>query len=393
MSGKSIRMVFIAMLWATLLLGANVFNTLHWGYLTYLNILLAASLGILFINSEKLGQRKLLILNVVFIAILLFALPGSEGKYQSVMALSGGLVYALIYTIQGNNYVKHLAYCRKWIIIIYLIECGLSIVERILRYNFLSWNAEDAVMMSDFEDASGFRSFGLWGHPLQNALITSTIMGFILMYDGYKPKVKYTLWAIGYAAILCFNTRSSMVGNIIFLALHQVIEASKTHSFSKKLRVIALGLFGVAILALLITQTSLGGRLLEMGLLDENSAAVRMNTWSIFDYYQLSDFLYPEEVNREILLLKTGLYATENFWIDWLLKYGLIIEVIYTALIAYNIFQYGKGYKKKDFIFANLVFWVIASTNNSLTANPIPLFLFLAALVIFCPTYQTIEKT
>lgn len=393
MSGKSIRMVFIAMLWATLLLGANVFNTLHWRYLTYLNVLLVASLGIMFINSEKLGQRKLLILNVVFIAILLFVLPGSEGKYQAVMVLSGGLIYALIYTIQGNNYAKHLAYCRKWIIIIYLIECGLSIVERILMFNFLSWNTEDVGMVTSFDDVSGFRSFGLWGHPLQNALITSTIMGFILMYDGYKPKVKYTLWAIGYAAIICFNTRSSMVGNIIFLALHQVIEASKTHSFSKKLRVIALGIFGVALLALLITQTSLGGRLLEMGLFDEDSAAVRVNTWSIFDYYQLSDFLYPEEVNREILLFKTGLYATENFWIDWLLKYGLIIEVIYTALIAYNIFQYGKGYKKKDFIFANLVFWVIASTNNSLTANPIPLFLFLAALVIFCPTYQIIEKT
>lgn len=393
MSGKSIGMVFIAMLWATLLLGANVFSTLHLGYFTYLNILLVASFGILFLNCEKLGRKKLIVVNVIFIAMLLFVLSGKEGKYQSVMVLSGGLIYALIYTIQGKNYEKHLACCRKWIIIIYLIECGLSIVERILRYNFLSWNSENAVMMSDFEDVSGFRSFGLWGHPLQNALITSTIMGFILMYDGYKPKVKYTLWAIGYAAILCFNTRSSMVGNIIFLALHQVIEASKTRSFSKKLKVIALGIFGVALLALLITQTSLGGRLLEMGLYDEDSAAVRMNTWSIFDYYNLSDFLYPDEVNREILLFRTGLYATENFWIDWLLKYGLIIEVIYIALIAYNVFQYGKGFKIKDFIFVNLVFWVIASTNNSLTANPIPLFLFLAAFVIFCPTYQIIEKT
>lgn len=385
-------MVFIAMLWATLLLGANVFNTLHLGYFTYLNILLVASLGILFLNCEKLGQKKLIVVNVIFIAMLLFVLPGKEGKYQSVMVLSGGLIYALIYTIQGKNYEKHLACCRKWIIIIYLIECGLSIVERILRYNFLSWNSEDAAMMSDFEEVSGFRSFGLWGHPLQNALITSTIMGFILMCNGYKPKVKYTLWAIGYAAILCFNTRSSMVGNIIFLALHLVIEASKTRSFSKKLRVIALGIFGVALLALLITQTSLGGRLLEMGLYDEDSAAVRMNTWSIFDYYNLSDFLYPDEVNREILLYRTGLYATENFWIDWLLKYGLIIEVIYIALIAYNVFQYGNGFKKKDFIFVNLVFWVIASTNNSLTANPIPLFLFFAAFVVFCPTYQIIEK-
>lgn len=393
MSGKSIRMVFVAMLWATMLLGANVFNTLHWRYLTYLNVLLVASLGILFLNKAKLGQRKLIIVNVIFIAMLLFALPGTEGKYQSAMALSGGLIYALIYTIQGKNYDKHLAICRKWIIIIYLIECGLSIVERIVRYNIFSWNAEDAAMTTDFDDVSRFRSFGLWGHPLQNALITSTIMGFILMYAGYKPKIKYTLWAIGYAAILCFNTRSSMVGNIVFLALYQVIEASKTRSFSMKARVIAIGIFGVAFLAFLITQTSLGGRLLEMGLLDENSAAVRMNTWSIFDYYDLCDFLYPEEVHRETLLLRTGLYATENFWIDWLLKYGLIIEVIYMVLIAYNIFQYGKGYKKKDLLFVNLVFWVIASTNNSLTANPIPLFLFLAALIVYCPTYNKIEKT
>lgn len=392
MSGKSIRTVFVAMLWATMLLGANVFNTLHWGYLTYLNVLLVASLGILFFNEAKLGQRKLIIVNVIFIAMLLFALPDTEGKYQSVMALSGGLVYALIYTIQGEEYDKYLANCRKWIVAIYLIECGLSIVERIVRYNVFSWNAEDAATMTDFDDFFGFRSFGLWGHPLQNALITSTIMGFILIYDGYKPKVKYTLWAIGYAAILCFNTRSSMVANIIFLALYQVIEASKTRSFSMKVRVIALGIFGVAFLGLLITQTSLGGRLLEMGLLDENSAAVRMNTWSIFDYYNLSDFLYPDEVNREILLSRTGLYATENFWIDWLLKYGLIIEVIYIALVAYNIFQYGRGYMKIDLLFLNLVFWVIASTNNSLTANPIPLFLFLAALIIYCPTYRIIEE-
>ena len=392
MSSKSIRIVFKGMLWATLLLGVNVFSTMHWRYLTYLNMLLAVTLGILFLNNAKLGHKKLAIWNVVFIVMLLYFLPSTEGKYQSVMVLSGGLIYALIYNIRGKNFDNNLAESRKWIIIIFLIECGLSIAERILRYNFLSWNEEDAAMMSNFEDEAGFRSFGLWGHPLQNALITSTIMGFILMYDGYKPKTKYTLWAIGYAAILCFNTRSSMVGNILFLALYQVIQASKARSFSTKAKTIVFGLFGVAFLEFLITQTSLGGRLMEMGLYDESSAAVRMNTWSIFDYYNLSDFLYPGEVDRDIVLMSTGLYATENFWIDWLLKYGLIIEVVYIALIAYNIYNYGKGYKKEDVIFVNLVFWLIASTNNSLTANPIPLFIFLSALIIFHPTNQRIEK-
>ena len=388
MGSKSIRIVFIGLLWAALLLGANVFNTLHWGYLTYLNELLVVTLGILILNFRNLQYRSLAVLNILFLFLLLFVLPSVEGKYQSVMTLSGGLIFAMIYIIKGRNNDRNFAIARKWIVIIFLIECGFSIAERILKYNFLSWNSEDATMMTDIEDVTGFRSFGLWGHPLQNALITSTIMGFILIYDGYKPKIKYTLWAIGYAAILCFNTRSSMVGNIVFFALYQLIQTVKTHNSSAKFKNISYGIAGIAILVFLITQTSLGGRLIEMGLYDQSSAAVRVDTWSIFDYYKLSDFLYPDEANRDIVLMATGLYATENFWIDWLLKYGLILEVLYISLIIYNIYHYGKGYKKQDIIFVNLVFWIIASTNNSLTANPIPLFLFLAALILFRPTYK-----
>jgi hypothetical protein len=129
----------------------------------------------------------------------------------------------------------------------------------------------------------------------------------------------------------------------------------------------------------------LGGRLLEMGLFDDNSAQVRVDTFSIFDYYSLSDFLFGSSIPYSMLLYRMDLWATENFWIDFLIQYGLVFIVLLILFMFFLLKKLYTGYAWTQFLFTFFPFILIASTNNSLSADWHPLFFFLLSVVIFNP--------
>ena len=271
----------------------------------------------------------------------------------------------------------------------FMLETLMASAERILGFNILGWQmSEGATIMMD--SGTGFRSTSLHGHPLCNALIVSTSMAFILTSQ-IRMKIKLELWMLGFFSILCFNTRSSIVGNAIMLIVFAIYTLRKGHDVSPKDKRILVSMIVVMALVgtVLFFVLGFGSRLAEMGLFDDSSAMARVDVFKVFDNYPLGDFLWGmDSLQYEYVLYYAGIEVTENFYIDYLLRNGIVFLVMYLLLYIRLIKRLYRGYDWFTKWFTGGTFILIASTNNSLSTLGIALFLFLILIVIFNPTWK-----
>lgn len=364
---------------------------------------------LIFYTKSEANNNKLVLFSAI--AIVCFGLyktwtDTSDGsRFMSLMIMLPIVVYGALPYYHKRN-VTLWKEIESILIIAFLTEVGLSIFERIIMYNIFPHSLSDLGNITgvgisqynqivnnindnkivDQEDLIVFRSWGLHGHPLQNALIVTTIMTFIL-FSQMKLKKKLLLWFLGFIAVLCFNARFSIVVNIIVFFIFLIYTSSSDKD--KTERKISLLFFTTIIFSTilyLMDSQSYGGRLAAMGLLDEHSAQVRIDTWNIFNNYTLMDFLFGHnytEINQ--IFLVSDITATENFWIDWLLRFGLIFLILYIVAYYYILKRLYINYQFPVSIITFISFIATASINNSLSVSWMPTFIYLLCIKIFDP--------
>jgi len=349
-------------------------------YLVISLILIAINRDIVLYKNKWL--KILLLYLAVFSAYQIFIVGGEGSLTIPLLLCCSPFVFSCFPSYSGS--------CKRLqeslfnvLIIFFIVECSIALLERILWINFFPWHMDDfgIVEAEIFDNAKEFRSCSLLGQSLQNALVVSTIMTFILV-SNMRNEYKYSLWTLGYMSILCFNTRTSIVGNVLILVFYSFCQTLKSGRLKLSLLLKVLPAFGV--IALLVFNFGLGGRLLDMGLVDDSSAQTRIDTWNIFYFFDIKEFLYGLSQDKvRIVLLQSRLKVTENFWIDFLLRLGLVFIVIWTFLYVKVVLQLYKGYKRLPAFITASTFLLLASTNNSLSATWIPLFIFLFSIYIF----------
>lgn len=312
-----------------------------------------------------------------------------EGTRSLVLAVIAPpiLLAAVIIAVKDKYY--NLLIAKKIFYYFYIIEIGIAIVERILGFNIFPWNNENLFSFQN-DGITDFRSTGLHGHPLQNALIVSTLMMFILI-SNLNIRKKIILWGLGFFATACFNTRAAMVGNFLLFTtyiLHSVF-INKQLSFRIKKQLIFISILLLTTIPIILYQFNLGGRLLKNGL-NDGSSQVRIAVWSVFDYFPINSFLLGFNFKEvQLIMYKSGLYATENFWIDWVFRFGLLFIIPLILLYTRFLNKLFIGYKTFYKIFITVGFFLIASSNNSLSVSFIPLSIFLIAIKIYNPKINT----
>lgn len=268
---------------------------------------------------------------------------------------------------------------RKLIISFYCVDSLWSIIERILGKNIFPFTGSketDSIIYS----LEGFRSTALQDHPLNNALCLTAIVVFILTTSYFSLRKKLLLFAIGYCAILCFNTRSSM---ILWAAMFLLFSAN--YIFSKKnhispiikIRFIFLILLLTPVILYLIFKFGLGDRLTSQKLLDD-SAMVRISSFELFlnsDFMSILFGLSPQKI--ELLMYKAQILIIENFWIIYFLQYGLIGFMLLIFGFYKLLKRIFKPYSKYQRLFCLGCFFLLASTNNSLAVYAQPLCIFI----------------
>ena len=268
------------------------------------------------------------------------------------------------------------------LLLFYLLETGLAVFERLTWNLVFGWANTHSVDMD--LTVTDFRSTALLGHPLANALIVSTIMSFLLI-SPIKSKYKYLLWFWGLLAIMCFNARGAIIGNAIVFVLYMIYTLIFNNKISsiKKFRLFFLVLLLSGIGFYLLSNGYVGGRLMESGVNDESSQ-VRIDIWTVFIKYDLSSFLLGvDSHDLDMILYSLSLYATENYWLDWVFRLGVCFLVPYVFLYAGVIRYEYVGYSNINMFITLVTFLGISSTNNSLSYSILPTFVFLFCIRIF----------
>lgn len=380
--------------------GTNVLGKLGIEQNTFNVFLFSLSFFSLLPNISNILKNKsltALLFFVTFYSLWMMATDKGEGTRACVMAIVGAPLLFSALPINNKKDSKYWNFWRYIMMIVaigFIVETALAIFERIYGQSILGWYGE-IIFSIDMLGSSGFRSTALYGHPLGNALIVSTMMSFILI-SKLKYSIKYPLWFLGYISILCFNTRGSIVGNaLLFIVYHaNIFFLNKRMSDSSKVSMFLLTIIIVCGGYISIFYLGLGGRLLNMGLLDESSAQVRVDAWTIFDFYSIEDFLFGH-THEEVMLIqyRVGYYKLENPWLGILLRNGFFFLILYIVLYFFLIKKLLKEYGLFDKFFVSATYFLLASTSNSFDTSFNSLYYFLLLSVLFTPSmFESIVK-
>lgn len=315
-------------------------------------------------------------------------IKGDGNDFLTIFLAVPVFLFGCLPKISSSSTKKDVAIWRfvaKLVLFLFVTEFAVCAIEKVSG-NYLFADATQIKL----EDNGEFRSYALLGHPLQNALIMSTIMSFILI-SPIKINIKMTLWILGYVSILCFNTRSSIIGNALIFTIYvfYTVFVRKGVKARVKKWLIFASFFAFGVIAVLIVKYDLGGRLLKMGVNDDaGSTQTRLDAFSILTSYSFSDLTWGIDARYyDMILARSGIKILENWWIDFILYFGTLPFLIMIILYVLLIVHLYKGYDKFSIFISVITFWLICSTNNSLAATWVPLFLYMLLIKVFNPLY------
>jgi len=280
------------------------------------------------------GESVSLIVLAVIILIFKWAL-----NQDYFMKMAQLLIVPMLLSIYFENLSrKEFSLLFRVIMIFYIAECSMSIVERILEHNFFEPPTTDII---GWIDLGYFRSTALLGHPLANSYIVSVYMTFIAFYNFKRKSLQIFLFFLGYVSLFCFDARVAILAVTVFTVPFFIWKINKTTPQNKKW-IIKLGLFCVFCgMLYMVTQTTLGGRLMGMELVDEGSGQTRLDVFQFYKYYQSNDeILWGHPELNAFISNKLNAEAIENGYISMLLDYGIIFAT--PLLLLLFRFQYRK---------------------------------------------------
>lgn len=259
----------------------------------------------------------------------------------------------------------------------YLIECSLAVMEFVFRQHLFGWvdvSYEKGIVNYSGQD---FRSVSLCGSPLNNALVVTILMLFLL-FDNTIPLWKKTFpWFLGLAAVFCFNARAAIVINLLGMLLYAGKEAFKSQS-SSQFKYMALLVF-VCIVVSVFFMLGIGSRLVSTSsVFKDGSMNVRYKLFKYFFNTDLQNYIWGHSLaDLRHIAKHIGVKVVENFWIICIYHFG----IVFTAYFTFCYFKLAKGLLKPYPAFDKIVIPVLVvalmSINNSVASNYMPLFIFL----------------
>lgn len=332
----------------------------------------------------KYRKAFFLLLYSIIIGITLLFILGRTNSIAFIFdTLLAPTLFAISFPLNNTKLRKKLI---RIILIFFVLNCSLAIIERGLDFNFFPVKGNTEI--------GGFRASALLGHPLNNALITSTIMSFIFLSNINK---KYIFLFLGFISLICFGARGALYGlgglTFIFI-LNQIIFHYKTSVqslYNDKTRNYRTSLIVFLIISIIsiiyvILYTKFGERLMSVSYFDEGSAGTRIDVLSILNMYSLSDIMWGIDQDKlNISLWSLQIPIIENFWIQWLFKFGTICFIFLVIFLFKAIIKAVNRFKNVEKLYLITVFILIASTNNSLATSTSALSIYIFCAFVFSP--------
>jgi hypothetical protein len=311
--------------------------------------------------------------NYFLAIVLLFAYLFLSGKASAV----GYILDTLLMPVLVFAYLRRLPaeLARKaphYAMLFILFNSVVAIVERLLSTNFFP-------IETDFGGL--FRSTALLGHPLNNALITFIFIVFLLSTELSIPR-KSVYLLILLLALTCFGARGSLYVSILAIGILYVYPVffSRKQYFQKasKVTVVLILVMASAGMFYLILFTPFGERLVDASFFDEDSAGARVEALDLVNLNQPANYLWakPQE-EIDYMMHIFDIFIIENFFIVWILKFGLIFTFILSLTLLLFLFLNNLLQSKIYSLIILTLFIMTASTNNSLATSTTAISIFI----------------
>lgn len=323
----------------------------------------------LFSNKYKIPQISKIYISAIVLGYFLHNLSGIEENFNTTVLAR--IVPIILLSIAHKQTRKPSVFII-FSLIFYIIECGISIYEKINISYLIKYKTLDEynALSNLISDNSEFRSVSLMLHPLYNANTVSIFLIFILFSDKLEKWKKYVLIIMGLLALWGFNSRAAMVIWFIIIIYKLFFYNTKRIKFIISLVVLY---FTIPFVIDFVITSGIFGRLTDMTSLDDSSLS-RITAFDIFfnERWSFNDVVvggrslcYP----GTNITLENGILLDLGYW-------GLIIgtiKVICEILITYNVVV---KYKFMDKVLIILAIWGVAfMNNNSFQTWIIPMFI------------------
>lgn len=266
---------------------------------------------------------------------------------------------------------------KKWMYFFFFLNAGISVIEKVSgRLLFLG----ESPWYFDY-----FRATALFGHPLNNALIMS-VLTIILFLATKETYLKMGVLVAGMLAIFCFGARGALLGVFGAIVLNVILNAlgfTKDANRNIKGGLMYLASFAL-ILILVISFTNLGDRITGLAKVDE-SAEARVGSLNVLNQVDIRDLMWRGISLERIDMVQylSGVEIIENFYIEWLLNFGLIVTVV--LILSLIRFLYNMMHNIGADVKLPILFTLIAvsSSNNSLATSTYVITILVMAYYIF----------
>lgn len=262
--------------------------------------------------------------------------------------------------------------------IMFLIYAGMLVNSSIAIGEFLLQKNIIGVEYSSF-----FRSNALLDHPLNNALLTVPVI-LSALSEPWDGRYKFFYVSVLALSLLAFGARAATIILTVLLGLYILAAIKAEYNIKIKYLWISFITLGLPVLTVallfLYRYYGLGRRLFEKALLD-TSGMVRLKIYEILMYFDTQDIIFGSERSTVLTYLhyNVGVSIIENFWLQFLLYYGLIFFIFFAGAFFFLMINLVKN-QRIELKLCALSFIVIASTNNSLSTKTSALVLMFSLL-------------
>lgn len=334
------------------------------------------------LSYRKYKEEYIILLTSIGFLIFRYVMGMFEETIQTLMNLLFPALFFLIINASVLNDIKIQKKIEKFVTTFFIVNSLIAILEFITKVHFIGWHETAyADGMQVVYDSKEFRSVALAGGPLSNAEIT-TLFNLFVLFSPMPNKKKYSLYFLGLLAIMCFNSRVAILINILGYILF-LLKCFKSYSIKTNLNLFFIFIIGGIIVFYLLNNTNMGSRLINTTS-EDGSIAVRLRLFEGIGQLNLYDFLWGSTLsNVRLLMEEMEILVIENFWICYILHFGIVPLIIFTYLYYLLIRKVMKSYSIYEKIVISICFIVLSSSNNSLYSSYVSLFTFLLLAYIF----------
>lgn len=297
--------------------------------------------------------------------LLLYVIIFQSARLPAIRLLNTLLIPVLFSLCLGVLDGKSLLKIRSLVLAFFVLNSCLAISERIFTFHlFYPYTDVDL-------DGSGFRSTALQNHPLNNALITLLVMSFVLI-SNMKRIYQYLLMMLGLVAIISFGSRSSLAGFLLVIfvfVLKSFVNNTSSSSVSSRISLLTTMVIGFGGVYYFFIDSPFAERLINHSHFDD-SADVRIQVFQVFGMLDTQKLLWgasADDIESIKNMIQIG--VIENFWIIWIMRFGLIFTFLLLYFFVKFLFTRLHRFSLFDKIVTLILFLGVASTNNSLDST------------------------